>query len=144
MPSGLKERVFNCSYLDDISIQGLFLRGKASGCQKNIANNYVTLKRMFQYSVVQAKVTNVEYSILKDNDMAPLEDTTSDKLYDELLKIIEYNETKDPVKAQIADKIFQIRTKELKYIFANVPSARLGEMKDGYIILDRYLEFIAG
>ena len=68
---------------------------------------------MFQYSVVQAKVTNVEYSILKDNDMAPLEDTTSDKLYYELLKIIEYNETKDPVKAQIADNIFQIRTKEM-------------------------------
>lgn len=144
LPIKEAEKFFNCSYLDEISLQGLFLRAKSSPKQKNIANNFVTLKRIFSYTVIQPKVTNVEYNVLKDNNMKPLEETSDEVLYKELIKIIDYTNSGDAVKNQIADKLFEIRTKELKYIYANVPAALLCEMKNGYKILDKYLEFISG
>ncbi len=143
-PLGLKEKLFNCSYLDEISLSSLFLRSKASFGQKKISTNFVTLRKIFSYSVVEPKVTNLEYDFLKQHNMLPLEETSAQTLYDELSVIIDYTTSNNPFRQELADKIFEIRTKELKYILANVPKARFSEMKDGYKILDRYLEFIAG
>lgn len=137
------EKFFNCSYLDEISVKGLFLKAKTSSKQRAIASNYATLKRIFSYTVIQPKVTNVEYNILKENNMKPLEDTTDKVLYEEIAKIIEYTTSNDFKKVELADKIFEIRTKELKYILSCVPSVSLNEMKNGFKLLDKYLEFIA-
>ena len=144
MPSEVINKRFNCSYLDEISLSGLFLRSKTSSFQRALANNFVTLKRIFSYTVVQPKVTNAEYSFLKQNEMLPLELTSGKKIYDELMKIVDLTDSNIESKVSLADKIFQIRVKELKYIFANVPSPSLNEMEDGYKVLDKYIEFIAG
>lgn len=144
MPSGIVQKAFNCSYLDEISLSGLFLRSKIPSSQKSLANNYVTIKKIFSYTVVQPKVTNVEYNRLKEKGFCPLESTNEEKMYDELMKIIDWANSSEKAMIKLSDEIFQIRVKELKYIFANVSSARLYELDGGYKILDKYLEFIAG
>ena len=76
--------------------------------------------------------------------MLPLELTSGKKMYDELMRIVDLTDSSIESKISLADKIFQIRVKELKYIFANVPAPSLNEMEDGYKVLDKYIEFIAG
>lgn len=142
MPSGVVQ-TFKSSYLDEISLSGLFLRSKVSIEQRALANNYVMLKKIFSYTVVQPKVTNGEYKFLDENNIAPLEYTAAKEMHDELMKIVDLTNSNNSNKIELANKIFAIRVKELKYILANVPKVRLSEMKDGYIVLDKYLEFIA-
>lgn len=144
MTAGVVKKAFYCSYLDEISLEGLFLRSKIPVFQKNIANNYVTIRKIFSYTVVQPKVTNVEYNALKQNGFLPLEATSEDKMYEELMKIIEWVNSGERNKEEISKIIFEIRVKELKYIFANVSMAKLSELEGGYRVLERYLEFISG
>lgn len=142
MSLSLTTKIFNGTYLDEISFSGLFLKSQASSVQKSCAVNYVTLNKIFGHSVVQPKVTNVEYSFLRQNRLKPLEDTSAKEMYDELIKILDIISSKNEFKMSINDKIFQIRVKELKYIFANTSCAKLSEIKDGYKVLDKYLNFL--
>lgn len=140
--SVLTTKVFNGSYLDEISLSGLFLKSQATGMQKSCAVNYVTLNKLLGHSVVQPKVTLVEYNFLHQNKMKPLEDTSGKDMYNELMKLLEPMPVYNKYQEENRDKIFQIRVKELKYILANVPNARLNEIKDGYKVLDKYLNFL--
>ncbi len=140
----LTTEAFKCSYLDEISLSGLFLRSKIPNSQKSIANNYVTIKKIFSYTIVQPKVTNVEYNLLKENGFAPLEYTTDKKMYDELMLIIDWANKDNLEINTLSDEIFKIRVRELKYILANVSSLKLLELEAGYWVLDKYLEFISG
>ncbi len=137
-------KAFNCSYLDEISIAGLFLRAKVPVSQKSVANNYITIKKIFSYTIVQPKVTNLEYKRLEEYSMLPLEETDDETMYYELMKIIGWANSTDWSFIRLSDEIFNIRVKELKFIYANVSSVRLYELKSGFKVLERYLEFIAG
>lgn len=140
--SELTTKTFNGSYLDEISLSGLFLKSQVSGAQKSCAINYVTLNKILGHSVVQPKVTLVEYNLLRQNKMKPLEDTSDKEMYNELMKLLEPTSSHNSFQQENRDKIFQIRVKELKYILANVSYARLNEIKDGYKVLDKYLNFL--
>ena len=109
-------RGFNCSYLDEISIAGLFLRDKVPVSQKSVANNYMTIKKIFSYTIVQPKVTNVEYNKLKEYSMLPLEETDDETMYHELMRIVEWANSDDWGFIRLSDEIFNIRVKELKFI----------------------------
>lgn len=136
--------VFNCSYLDEISISGLFLRSKVSDFQKMLSRNYSTLKKIFSYTIIQPKVTNVEYNSLKAIGFYPLEATSDKKMLEELIKLIEWSNSSDIKLIKASNEIFNIRVKELKFIMANTsPSSRL-EFEKGYMVLDKYLDFAAG
>lgn len=138
------KKEFNCSYLDEISLNGLFLRAKVPHYQKTIANNYMTIKKIFSYTFVQPRVTNVEYSKLKSAGFSSLELANEETIYNELMKILEWANSNNQKMVNLAKELFEIRVKELKYIFANTSSARLFELNKGYIVLDKYLQFIAG
>lgn len=140
--SSLTTKNFRGSYLDEISLSGLFLKSKATNIQKSCATNYVTLNKILGHSVVQPKVTLVEYNFLRQNKIKPLEDTSCKEMYDELMKLLEPASFQNKYKQENNDRIFQIRVKELKYILATVPQTRLNEIKDGYRILDKYLFFL--
>ncbi len=139
---GKKE--FNCSYLDEISLQGLFLRSKVPVFQKSIASNYVTIKKIFSYTVVQPRVTNVEYSKMRELGFVSLESLSAQKAYDELMCVLDWANGADILLREAAREIFEIRVKELKFIFANTSKAKLMELEGGYLVYDKYLEFIAG
>ncbi len=143
-PSATTKKIFNCSYLDNISIEGLFLRSRASNLQKSTSNNYVMIKKIFSYTVVQPKVSHVEYSKLEKNGFFPLEATGAEKMYEELMKLIEWSNSCKPSFQKLSDEIFEIRVKELKYILAHTSKAKLNELEEGYDVLEKYLEFIAG
>ena len=137
-------REYKCSYLDEISLSGLFLRSKVSPFQKSLANNYITIRKIFSYTVVQPKVTNVEYNKLKEINFSPLEYTSSETMYEELMLIVDWSNSDAYYTKKFADEIFEIRVRELKYLLANTSSAKLSELNGGYRVFERYLEFISG
>ena len=136
-----RENIYNCSYLDEISLSGLFLRSKISNFQKSLSRNYSTLKKIFSYSVIQPMVTNVEYNKLKSFGFFPLETTTDKKMLEELKKLVEWSNSDEKNMQKTSDEIFNIRVKELKYLMANTsPTTRL-EFEAGYFVLERFIEF---
>ena len=137
-------REYKSSYLDEISLSGLFLRSKVSPYQKSLANNYITIRKIFSYTVVQPKVTNVEYNKLREINFAPAEYTAPETMYEELMLIVDWSNSKDYYTRKFADEVFEIRVRELKYLLANTSNVKLMELNGGYRVLERYLEFIAG
>lgn len=137
------KRVFNSSYLDKISMQGLFLKSKIPSYQKSIAGNYVTIKKIFSCTLSCPKITNFELKTLLNAGMIPLEETDDVKMVNELSKILDISSSNDKNAIILAENIFKIRVKELKFILSNVPVTKRYELKNGFIVFEKYLEFAA-
>lgn len=65
-------------------------------------------------------------------------------MYEELMLIVDWSNSKDYYTRKFADEVFEIRVRELKYLLANTSNVKLMELNGGYRVLERYLEFIAG
>ncbi len=104
----------------------------------------MVIKKIFGFSAVNSRITNSETSLLRQYGMKLLEETTSRAMFNELESLIEWSKTGDVVKRMHSDTIFEIRVKELKFLQANNSLIRLGELYDGYNVLEKYIEYIAG
>ncbi len=111
---------------ENISLQSLFRKSRVSHKQKEVANNYMVIKKIFGFSAVNSRITNSETSLLRQYGL------------------IEWSKTGDILKKTHSDTIFEIRVKELKFLQANNSLIRLGELYDGYNVLEKYIEYIAG
>ena len=129
---------------ENISLQSLFRKSRISAKQKEVANNYMVIKRIFGFSAVNSRISNSETALLRQYGMRLLEETTSSTMFNELETLIEWSKTGDAIKRAHSDNIFEIRVKELKFLQANNSLMKLGELYDGYNILERYIEYLAG
>ncbi len=147
---GNKQQIYgkNFSNVDEafenISLQSLFRKSRISAKQKEVANNYMVIKRIFGFSAVNSRISNSETALLRQYGMRLLEETTSRTMFNELETLIEWSKTGDAIKRVHSDNIFEIRVKELKFLQANNSLMKLGELYDGYSILERYIEYLAG
>ncbi len=109
---------------------------------KRAADNFVVIKRMYKFHTVKAVVTLAEYDLLKKYDMEPLENTTINKINDEIEFLKKWSVSENKELRHDADKIIIIRAKELKNItasaYANIPN----EMYNGYKAIEKYFEEI--
>jgi len=109
---------------------------------KRAADNFVIIKRMYKFHTVKAVVTLAEYDLLKKYDMEPLENTTINKINDEIEFLKKWSVSENKELRHDADKIIVIRAKELKNItasaYANIPN----EMYNGYKAIEKYFEEI--
>ena len=135
------KREFNCTYLDEISIQGLFLHSKIPVFQKSVASNFATIRKIFSNIIVQPKVSNTDINFLIENGLNPLQDTDGEKMIEELEALIEMENSNRENLVELAQEIFKIRVKELKYLLWSVSEMKLYEFKNGYKVLEKYLEF---
>jgi len=58
---------------ENISLQSLFRKSRISSKQKEVANNYAIIKKIFSFSAVNSRITNSEGALLKQYGMKPLE-----------------------------------------------------------------------
>ena len=109
---------------------------------KRTADNFVVIKRMYNFHTVRAAITLGEYELLKKYDMQPLEYTTMNKINNEIELLKKWSVSENTDLRRDADKIIVIRAKELKNInasaYANIPN----EMYNGYKALEKYFEEI--
>lgn len=125
-----------------LSTSALLAKNAVPASHRRAADNYVIIKRIYKFQVVQSRITNQEMVLLKKYDFNTLEFSTIKQVNEELSYLKKWAFSSNELLRQDADDIIQIRTKELKFIVASKYSAVSGEVYDGYKALERYFEEI--
>ncbi len=139
-----KQQEYNpYSRYDNLSMSSLIARGQIPMKQRQLATNYMVIKRIFGFSAVHSRITNAERAILKKYGFDILENSTISQINHQLEQLKIWSNSGDAFVKAYADEIFEIRIKELKFLRASNYSTAVGEFYDGYMALERYIEYIA-
>jgi hypothetical protein len=109
---------------------------------RELGQNYMAIKRIFGFSAVAQKITNYELSLLKHRNFTTLENSSIKQINQELESLKKWSISDDPTLRDYADKLFEIRVKELKFLKSCSYQHVDSEMNDGYKALERYIERI--
>ena len=110
---------------------------------KQLASNYVLIKKIFGYSAASIPITNSDKATLARHGFAQLENSSIAQINRQIEQLKNWSNSGDILLSTYANELFEIRIKELKYISLNIPSSRCVEFKDGYKALEKYIEYIA-
>ena len=106
---------------------------------RRVADNYVIMKRICQFQVVQPKITKVETALLVKYGMHTLENTNISAVNNEIVKLKDWATSTDDNLRADADELLKIRVKELKFILSYNYTVNSDEMFNGYKAVDVYL-----
>ena len=106
---------------------------------RRIASSYVILKDIFQYQIVQPRISNVELSLLSKYAFSTLDSSSISEINAEILLLKEWATSTDDNLRNDANEILKIRVKELKFILSDNYSAKSNELLHGYKALETYL-----
>lgn len=107
---------------------------------RRIADNYMIIRKIFGFSVVQSQITRQEMEILKKCGMFDLKITSAGQMTKELVLLRRWAESADRKLHLLSANIINIRTKELKYLVANYS---VGIRFAGCRVFEKYLEKIS-
>jgi hypothetical protein len=125
-----------------LSTSALLAKNSVPYSHRRAADNYVIIKRIYRFQVVQTRINNEELTLLKKYDFNPLEFSTIKQINEELIYLKKWAFSANEILSQDSNEIIQIRAKELKFIIASKYSALNEEIYDGYRALERYFEEI--
>ena len=111
---------------------------------KQLASNYVLIKRIFGSCVASIPITNADRTTLTRHGFQQLENTTISQMNRQIEQLKNWSNSGDILLAAYANELFEIRIKELKYMRLTLSSGRINEFEDGYKALEKYVEYIAG
>lgn len=123
------------------SYAALLARNVVPPSHRKIADNYVIIKRVFKFQAVLSRISNTEKSFLAKYDFNTLEYTTMKQMYEELELLQKW--ASDSNLKEDAEKILEIRVKELKYLDASHYASVSNEIYNGYMALEHYLQEIS-
>ena len=129
---------------DNLSMSSFIARGQIPLKHRQLAANYMVIKRIFGFSALHARINNYERSILKKYGFDLLENSTISQINHQLEQLKIWSNSNETYVKAYADEIFEIRAKELKFLRASNYSTAVGEIYDGYKALERYIEYVAG
>ena len=118
-------------------------RKSVPALHRELANNYVLIKRIYKFQAVKSALTQMDRAMLVKYDFAPLAETTIEKVNKELELMRNMSADESEEKRNDADELIKIRTKELKYIVASRYSSLHNELYNGYVAMERYFEEIS-
>lgn len=124
-----------------LSTSALLAKNSVPYSHRRVADNYVIIKRIYKFQVVQSRINNKELALLKKYDFNSLEFSTIKQINEELAYLKKWAISSNEILAKDADSMIQIRAKELKFIVAS-RLAFNNEVYDGYKALERYFEEI--
>lgn len=110
---------------------------------KRVADNYIVIKRIYKFQAVQSRISQTEKDLLSKYDFNTLEYTTAKQMNEELSLLQEWSSSRDAEQKADADRILEIRAKELKFIDANCYATISNEIYKGYVALLHYFEEIS-
>lgn len=111
---------------------------------KQLAANYVLIKKIFGSCVASIPITNSDRAVLTRHGFAQLENTTISQMNRQIEQLKNWSNSGDILLAAYANELFEIRIKELKYMRLTISSGRMEEFEEGYKALEKYIEYIAG
>lgn len=110
---------------------------------KQLASNYVLIKKIFGSCVASIPITNTDRATLARHGFLPLESTSISQANRQIEQLKNWANGGDILLAAYANELFEIRIKELKYLRLTVTAGRSVEFKEGYKAFEKYVEYIA-
>ena len=107
------------------------------------ADNYMVIKKVYGTPVVKSRITHKEMALLGKYDFNQLEYSTINQINEELDLLKRWSLSLDEDLKNDADKIIEIRLKELKYLAACRYMLVTNELYNGYLALEKYFEDIS-
>lgn len=108
-----------------------------------VADNYMVIKKFYGVPVVKSRLANKEKALLAKYDFNQLEYTTIKQVNEELELLKKWSMSLDENLKLDADRIIEIRAKELKYLAACRYTLITNEIYNGYMALEKYFEDIS-
>ena len=110
---------------------------------KQIASNYVLIKKIFGSCAAVIPITNADRAILTRHGFMSLENSSISQINKQIEQLKAWSNSGDILLSTYANELFEIRIKELKYLRLTINSGRAIEFKDGFEALEKYIEYIA-
>lgn len=110
---------------------------------KQLASNYVLIKRIFGSSCASIQITNADRTTLTRHGFLTLENTSISAMNRQIEQLKAWANSGDILLCAYSNELFEIRIKELKYLRLTVTKGRSPEFKEGYKALEKYVEYIA-
>ncbi len=110
---------------------------------KQLAANYVLIKKIFGTCVASIPISNSDRAVLTRHGFQQLENTTISQMNRQIEQLKNWSNSGDILLSAYANELFEIRIKELKYMRLTVSSGRITEFEDGFKALEKYIEYIA-
>ena len=110
---------------------------------KQLASNYVLIKKIFGFCAASIPITNADRAILSRHGFLPLENSSVSQINRQIEQLKDWSNSGDILLGAYASELFEIRIKELKYLRLTVSSGRSVEFQDGCKALEKYIEYIA-
>lgn len=139
----MRNREDNSLPYTNLSIASMIAKSEVPLKQKQIAGNYMVIKKIYGFFSVPSRITNMEIKLLGEYDFLPLENTSYSKMIEELKTLRDMSKSYNEKMVKDSDKIFELRVKELKYIYASNYFPQ-DEFNDGWRALEEYISFIGG
>ena len=108
---------------------------------RRLADNYVIIKKIYKFQAVLSRISNLDKALLKKYDFNTLEFTTLKQMYEELALLQKWSNVE--TLREDAEKLFEIRVRELKYLNASRYASISNEIYNGYLGLEQYLQEIS-
>ena len=108
---------------------------------RRLADNYVIIKKIYKFQAVLSRISNLDKALLKKYDFNTLEFTTLKQMYEELALLQKWSNVE--TLREDAEKLFEIRVRELKYLDASRYASISNEIYNGYLGLEQYLQEIS-
>ena len=125
------------------SFAALLAKNEVPLSHKNIADNYMVIKRVFKFQLGLGRISNVEKALLEKHNFKTLEFITTEQMYKELSLLQQWSMSTDEQTKTDSDSILQIRVKELKFLESNRYTINSNELHNGYKALEQYLHEIS-
>ena len=110
---------------------------------KQLASNYILIKKIFSFSAAPIPITNSDRAVLVRHGFSSLENTSILQMNKQIELLKQWSNGSDILLKTYANELFEIRIKELKYLRLTISSGRFVEFQDGYKALEKYVEYIA-
>ncbi|MCI5823481.1 MAG: hypothetical protein MRZ90_00935 [Candidatus Gastranaerophilales bacterium] len=128
---------------ENLDIASLLSYGNIPQSHKKIADNYMVIKKIYGFQTINSKISVYEKNLLKQYDFDTLENTTINKMNEEIELLKRWSNSKNKKLQLDADVILQIRVKELKFLMGYKYTLVSNELSRGYLALEKYLETVS-
>ncbi len=130
-------------YYANLNTAIVLARSQVPAKHKQLAANYMLIKRIFGYSAAPIPITNSDKTTLSRHGFATLENSTISQINKQIEQLKNWANGGDILLGVYANELFEIRIKELKFLRLSMNSNRSIEFQEGYKALEKYIEYIA-
>ncbi len=138
-----KKRVNSEDFYDNINTAIALGKTHVPIKHKQLASNYVLIKKIFGYSAATIQITNADRTTLARHGFLTLENTSIAAMNRQIEQLKAWANSADILLCAYSNELFEIRIKELKYLRLTMTKGRSSEFKEGYKALEKYVEYIA-